>query len=129
MIDAQVAERALYDGTIEDIARLTTYVVEASSLERMYLTQEYLKAGLIQPITRTSCGWMRSAGTFAGHDVVIVTTWVLYQSPNDSTRVYPVCFWQATSKVVNYDLIDTYLKSIFPPGVTLTDTLNFRPHL
>lgn len=104
----------------EDPRRLETfYLVEATSFEHLALWGEndLRTEGRVEWDGRGSSGWSIDVGRLADMPVCIYPYW-------DRIDGKQVCFWEATSAVVDYRMTDAWLAKEFP-RVRQTNAMNF----
>lgn len=97
--------------------RETKGLVEATSAECHELYFRIQQGG--HKLEQISDGVGQQIGTFYGHSVFISLRWFKVDD-------VLICFYDATSRVVDHDMVKQWLKAIFPhikPGAT-NDTMN-----
>lgn len=68
---------------------------------------------------QTNPGYWTEVGKLAGHPVVVNLHWAHLNGAL-------VCFWESTSRVVDYDMIEKWLDKKFPNVVVKTNATNIH---
>ena len=106
----------------ETLTKHTFYLVEATNFERMILLKEYTDNYRSTNKVLQHTGWMR---TLDQRTTVKFSWCILYREGSDKQRL--ICFWEPTSRVVDYGMIEEYLAKTFPK-VPQCDANNFHNH-
>jgi hypothetical protein len=108
-------------GSNDDEMRLwkaTKLIVEANSYERMTLWERWADKTEWQQHLQ---GRLVTVGTYHGRPVCVNLFWA-------TIRGHVVLFLEATSELVDWKMIDAWLKQEFP-GVRKVDAMNFGSEL
>lgn len=94
----------------------TKLIVEANSYERMTLWDKWVDKTEWQQHLQ---GRLVTVGAYRNRAVCVSLVWA-------TIRGKAVCFLEATSELVDWKMIDAWLKKEFP-GVRKVDAMNFGP--
>jgi hypothetical protein len=104
------------DTTEEQLVKNTCLIVEANSYERLTLWERWaVKAEWVEHRQ----DWMLEIGKYNKRAVCVCCFWA-------TIRGVVVLFLDATSELVDWKMIDAWLKEKFP-GVRKVDAMNFGP--
>ena len=98
--------------------KTTKLIVEANSYERMTLWEGWVNKAEWQQHLQ---GRLVTVGTYRNRPVCVSLVWATIQGK-------VVCFLEATSELVDWKMIDVWLKQEFP-GVRKVDAMNFGSEL
>ena len=93
----------------------TIYIVEASTLEELYVWDNYHERYSWQQV---SPGCIETCGSLLGLPVCIDMQWIRVGGGL-------VCFWHACSRMVDRDMIEAHLKKVFG-SIPMTNAMNFH---
>lgn len=100
---------------VKDKLEQTSLVVEATSFEAFALWQNYkseVKEWKQEP------GTLIQIGEFSGNPICVQIMWEII----DSKRVL---FWEATSRIADFDMINEFFKCNCPKAVIIDNAFNF----
>lgn len=117
---------------IKQRLRDTKFVVEASSSEQQFLWEHYCKEAMYSIPQRNKYdwkqlnpGWSETVGHISGRPIVVGINWA-------EVNGVLVMFWEGISQLVDYAMIDYWIRSVCSPtwdkGTRLahTDAMNFH---
>jgi hypothetical protein len=93
--------------SLEELLAGTEYLIEANSFERMHLYNEYKDRGWNG---RYIAGYGKQVGTLAGFPVFISLSFTMYKD-------HLICFYEATSVIVDHDMISKWLQNNTKCGI------------
>jgi len=89
--------------TAENRLKKTKFLVEANSFEQHCLWKEYVHTATTPLKWEQMNGWLVTVNERKGRPICICLSW-------NRVNGHLVCFWNATSQLVDYKLIDKWLK-------------------
>lgn len=115
---------------LEDRLKATVCSVECTPYEQLSLWKHWSNDKAESPFSsrveweEVLSGWLPTVGKLADRPVCISVNWAFIEHQ-------PVLFWHATSIVVDYDMIDNWLKTYMPQVYVdqrqfTTDAQNFH---
>lgn len=109
----------------EDMFKQTEVVVEATDCERLFLWKDYSKDAIVKTeINRYTWEQMNPGicpkiGELAGFPVCVSCFW-------NKINGIMVCFWEATSRVVDYEMVKKWVLGRCRPTCQSTNAMNFH---
>jgi hypothetical protein len=116
-----------YNQEVESYEKHTVYLVEATDQEKHFLWERWALQNVQYPTAlpkekvdwkEISIGKVRTVGEVNNKPICIGLTWVYINSQL-------VCFYETTSRMVDWDMIDNYVRNRWP-SVPRTNSTNFH---